>query len=188
MKQAPRIALPLALLCVTTFAQAHPGTDAGAHHGFVEGFVHPFTGADHCAAMLAVGLWSARDAGRRWLAPLAFMAMLLAGALLALAGVQFAAVETGIAASLLALGALLFASPRLGAGWGALLVGGFALFHGAAHGQELGAGAALAGMVLATACLHGLGIGLGVALQRRAPWAARAAGAGIALLGLGLLA
>jgi len=186
MKRTP---IAFTLLLAASLAQAHVGNDFGAHHqGFVDGFVHPFTGADHLAAMLAVGLWSARHAGRRWLAPLAFVAMLLAGALLALSGVHFLGVESVIAVSLLAIGALLFSNARLGAGWGAALVGGFALFHGAAHGQDLGAGAALAGMVLATACLHAIGIALGVVLQRRAPWAAQVAGAAVALLGVGLLA
>jgi len=184
-----RTAITLTLLLTAALAQAHVGTDGGHHHHtFIDGLVHPFTGADHLAAMLGVGLWSARHAGRRWLAPLAFVAMLLAGALLALVGVQFMAVETVIAVSLLAVGALLFSNARIGAGWGAAIVGGFALFHGAAHGQELGAGPALAGMVLATACLHAIGIAIGVALQRRVPWAAQAAGAAVALLGIGLLA
>jgi len=185
MKRAP---ITLALMLAASLAQAHVGRDGGAHHhSFIDGFAHPFTGADHLATMLAIGLWSARHAGRRWLAPLAFVAMLLAGALLALAGVQLQAVETVIAVSLLAVGALLFSNARIGAGWGAALVGGFALFHGAAHGQELGAGPALVGMVLATALLHAIGIGLGVVLQRRAPWAAQVAGAGAVLLGVGLL-
>ena len=42
-------ALPLA-------ASAHTGVDGGMHHGFVTGFMHPLTGADHLAAMVAVGL------------------------------------------------------------------------------------------------------------------------------------
>ena len=42
-------AMPLAAL-------AHTGVDAGMHHGFMTGFMHPLTGLDHLAAMLAVGL------------------------------------------------------------------------------------------------------------------------------------
>ena len=73
---------------------------------------------------------------------------------------------------------------------GSLLVGGFAFFHGAAHGTELagsGAAAALAGMVIGTALLHGVGIGLGEVAQRRARWISAWAGAGVAALGSALL-
>jgi len=177
-----------ALSGLSGLALAHVGNDGAAHHGFAQGFAHPFTGLDHLAAMLAVGLWSAGSARRPWLAPLAFVAMLLAGALLAQGGLQFPAVEPMIAASLVAAGLLLMAPLQLPAAAGALLVGGFALFHGAAHGQELGGGMALAGMVGATALLHGLGLALGHGLRRRSVWLPRAAGAGVALLGLGLLA
>jgi urease accessory protein len=71
-------------------------------------------------------------------------------------------------------------------------VGAFALFHGAAHGQELATGAALAGMVLGTAALHAAGIGLGLGLKRAGPWLPRVVGGAVALMGLhmgwGLLA
>jgi urease accessory protein len=165
------------------------GSDGAAHHHSIgDGLLHPFTGLDHLAAMLAVGVWSAGSAKRRWVAPLAFVAMLLLGALLAQAGVTFPAVETMIAGSLLVVGALLL-SPRQMPQWlGATLMGGFALFHGAAHGQELAGGNALIGMALGTALLHGLGIALGLGLRRQASWLPRVAGAAVALLGLGLLA
>ena len=71
-------AMPLATL-------AHTGADAGSHHGFLTGFMHPLTGLDHLAAMLAVGLWSALVARRAWpdllWAPAGFAALLLVGAL-----------------------------------------------------------------------------------------------------------
>jgi urease accessory protein len=67
-------------------------------------------------------------------------------------------------------------------------VGGFALFHGASHGVELGAGAALAGMVLATALLHSAGIAAGLALRRGNAWWTRGAGIALALFGVSLLA
>lgn len=176
-------ALPLA-------AGAHGGADAGAHHGFAAGLGHPFAGLDHLAAMLAVGVWSAGTPTRRWLAPLAFAAMLLVGALLARGGADLFAVEPMIAGSLLVVGALLAAPRRLPAAAATLVIGGFALFHGAAHGRELAGGAALAGMMLATALLHGLGIALGATLRRSARWpqATRIAGAAVAAFGLALLA
>ncbi|MDN3922702.1 HupE/UreJ family protein [Roseateles violae] len=178
----------VALSSVSGLALAHGGSDTGAHHGFVEGLLHPFTGLDHLAAMLAVGVWSAGSAGRRWIAPLAFVAMLLIGALLSQAGLAPPGIETMIAASLLVIGALLLAPRRPPLAIATALIGGFALFHGAAHGQELAGGPALAGMALGTALLHGLGIALGTALRRQAAWLPRATGLGVALFGLGLLA
>jgi len=178
----------LGLSAVSGLALAHVGADGAAHHGFLEGFTHPFTGLDHLAAMLAVGVWSAGTARRRWIAPGVFVAMLLAGALLAQAGLVFPAVEAMIAGSLLVVGALLLSPRQLPLALGAVALGVFALFHGAAHGQELAGAGALAGMVLATALLHGLGIALGLGLRRQAIWLPRVAGLGVALFGLGLLA
>jgi urease accessory protein len=172
-------------------AGAHTGQDLAAHHGLVDGLVHPLTGADHLAAMLSVGLWSGLSARRAWVAPLVFASLLLTGALLAQAGVGFALVEPMIAASLLVLGLLLASRLALPPLAGAALVGGFALFHGAAHGHELGTGPALAGMVLATALLHGTGLVAGRWLrQQTGRWADRASllsGAGVALFGASLL-
>jgi urease accessory protein len=171
---------------------AHAGTDGGTHHGLANGFLHPLTGLDHLAAMVAVGLWSALRAPRAGVAlilrvPLAFAALLLAGACMAGAGWQVPVVEPAIAASLLVLGLLVARRQALPQTAAAALVGGFALFHGAAHGNELGHGWALAGMVLATALLHGAGLLLGHALRGRSPWWPRLAGGATALLGTALL-
>ena len=183
-------ALPLA-------ASAHVGVDGAAHHaaGFAQGFLHPFTGMDHLAAMVAVGLWSAliaRSARDVLWAPVGFAAMLLAGALVGLSGVQLPAVEPMIAASLLAIGLLVVTRLRLPGPVAAAVVGVFAVFHGVAHGYELsgdhGAGLAIAGMVLATALLHAGGIAIGWALRRRTVWLPRVAGAAVALFGAALLA
>lgn len=165
-------------------AFAHVGADAGAHHGFLAGFTHPLTGLDHLAAMLAVGMWSAVTSKRTWVAPLSFAVLLLVGALLAKAGVSFPAVEPMIVASMLVLGLLLATRQHLPAAAGALLVGGFALFHGAAHGQELSGLGALTGMVLSTLLIHLAGLGLGRAMQHRSSALPRWMGAAIALTGL----
>lgn len=193
-----RLARPTLALLLTAAALpalAHTGADAGAHHhGFLAGFMHPLTGLDHLAAMLAVGLWSALAArnGRELLAaPLGFAAMLLAGALMGLAGVALPAVEPMIAASLLVLGLLVFTRKRLPALASAALVGVFAIFHGLAHGQELAgeadAALTLAGMLAATVLLHAAGIGLGWALRHANHWLPRLAGVAVALLGAALL-
>jgi urease accessory protein len=191
LRQAPLLliaALPLA-------AAAHTGADAGLHHGLGAGFLHPLSGPDHLAAMVAVGLWSALTARRAWpdllWAPLGFALMLLAGSLLGLAGVQLPAVEPMIAASLLVLGLLVFTRRRLPAVAAAALVGVFAVFHGVAHGQELagesGAALTLGGMLAATVLLHAGGIAIGRALRNGHRWMPRVAGAAVAIFGIALL-
>ncbi|HJS05014.1 MAG TPA: HupE/UreJ family protein [Variovorax sp.] len=191
LRQAPLLliaALPLA-------AAAHTGADAGLHHGLGAGFLHPLSGPDHLAAMVAVGLWSALTARRAWpdllWAPLGFALMLLAGSLLGLAGVQLPAVEPMIAASLLVLGLLVFTRRRLPAVAAAALVGVFAVFHGVAHGQELagesGAALTLGGMLAATVLLHAGGIAIGWALRNGHRWMPRVAGAAVAIFGIALL-
>lgn len=200
----PRIAVLCATALLPALALAHGEAGDHAHAGFTAGFAHPFTGIDHLAAMLAVGLWSALHTPRPWLAPLTFVGLLLAGALLAAAGAVAglgAAVEPMIAASLLVFGLLLAARLSLSAGLGAALVGGFALFHGLAHGSELAGAAAWSGMVLATALLHATGLWIGLALRqmrlesergaaavRMSVQAPQLAGAALATLGAAMLA
>lgn len=186
----------LATAGATGLAGAHTGADAGAHHGlgFVDGLGHPFTGLDHLAAMLAVGAWSAVALkGRQMLAaPAAFAAMLLLGAVLARNGAVLPVAEPMVAASLLVLGLLLAARSPLPAAVAAFIAGGFALFHGAAHGVELAEAAspaaAMAGMLLGTVVLHLAGIGIGRMLAARGAWLSQAAGALVCALGLALLA
>lgn len=186
----------VAIGALPLLASAHTGVDGAAHHdtGFMQGFLHPFTGIDHLAAMVAVGLWSALVArsGRATLwAPLGFAAMLLAGALLGMAGVQVPGVEPMIAASLLVIGLLVVTRLRLPGPVAAAVVGAFAVFHGVAHGHELagehGAAAAIAGMVAATAMLHAAGVAIGWTLRQRGAWLPRVAGAAVALFGAALL-
>ena len=176
-------------------ALAHTGVDAGMHHGFVTGFMHPLTGLDHLAAMLAVGLWSALVARRAWpdllSAPAGFAAMLLVGALAGLQGLEVPGVEPMIAASLLVMGLLVATRLQVPGPVAALLVGAFAAFHGLAHGYELagepGAALTLAGMLSATVLLHGVGIGLGWALRHAPRWTPQVTGGAVALLGLAML-
>ena len=183
--------LLIAGLLGSGLASAHTGVDAGSHHGLVQGLMHPLTGTDHLAAMLAVGLWSAVSAPavdhRMLRAPITFALMLLAGALLGLAGVSLPAVEPMIAASVLVLGLLAASRQALSAPLAGVLVGGFALFHGVAHGTELSGASALIGMVAATALLHGVGLGAGALLRQRSAWLPRVAGLGIAAFGASLL-
>jgi urease accessory protein len=184
----------MVLLIAAPLAQAHTGTDAGHTHdalgAFADGLLHPFTGLDHLAAMVALGVWCAMTMQRVVLAPIAFVVALLSGALLASAGLALPGIEPMIATSLLVLGLLVLSGARLPVAAGIGLAALFALFHGAAHGLELtgASGAwALAGMVLATALLHAAGIAIGLALKRRSVWLPRAAGSAVALFGAFLL-
>jgi urease accessory protein len=189
-------ALSLCAAALPLAAAAHTGADAGAHHGLAAGLLHPFTGLDHLATMLAVGVWGGSTATapgrglrerRLWALPVTFAACLLTGALLAASGLNLPAVEPMIAASLLVLGLLLATRQPLPAVWSAALVGGFALFHGAAHGQELAGGAAMGGMLLGSVLLQATGLGLGRALQGGRGLLPRLAGLAVALFGGALL-
>ena len=181
--------LTVLLAAAPLAAFAHPGH---AVTGAVAGFVHPFSGADHLLAMLAVGLWAGRLGGQaRWQLPLAFVATMVLGAVMGMAGLSLPGVETGIAASVMVLGLMLaFAATlpmvaRLG------LVAGFALLHGLAHGAELpvGAGALsyVAAFTVATAALHGIGLFAAARLPVRYQSALRWVGAAIALAGGGIV-
>lgn len=189
---APGIFAAAAFLLGGAPAEAHTFGATGA--GFVEGLTHPLGGLDHLLAMAAVGLWAAQLGGRAcWLVPAAFVGAMLAGGVLAMAGVPVPMVELGIAGSLLVVGAMVAAAVRLPVGPGALLVGVFALFHGHAHGAEMPAAASAglyaAGFVLATVVLHGIGLGAGLYLSSGAArWAVRLGGAGVTAAGLLLLA
>ena len=190
-----RVLLALAA-ALPAAAFAHTGVDGHTHLDFMTGFLHPLTGMDHLAAMVAVGLWSAlaaRRAGPELLwGPLGFAGMLLAGALLGLQGVQLPAVEPMIAASLLVTGLLVVTRWHVPSIAAAFIVGVFAVFHGLAHGYELAAApsawATLAGMLTATVLLHLTGLGAGWVLRGASVWLPRVAGAAVALFGVTLLA
>lgn len=178
-------------LLLPSLVLAHTGV-AGAHeHGaLLSGLLHPFTGLDHLAAMLALGVWSALSIRPVWLTPAAFVLMLAAGALAGFAGLAVPAVEPMIAASLLVLGLLVATRRGLPLALATGLAGLFAFFHGAAHGQELASHSqwlVLAGMLASTALLHVAGIALGQAVFARRRWLGTSAGGAVALLGSTLL-
>lgn len=186
-----RFSAALPLLLVAGSAAAHPGHGAA---GFLAGVVHPLGGADHLLAMLAVGLYAARQVGAaRWALPAGFLVAMVVGAGLAPAGMMLPGVELGIAASVLVLGLLIATLARRPLVLILPLVAVFALFHGYAHGTEAGASSFpsyAAGFTLATGLLHGTGYLLARWLPERA-WARALrrvvggviAGAGVVLLG-----
>ncbi len=188
------VCAPLAFVFASQPALAHVGLhDSG---GFTHGFMHPIGGADHVLAMVAVGILAAQLGGRAlWLVPGAFVAMMIAGGWLGFAGVELPLVETGIAASVFVLGALVALDVKLPVALAVALAGGFALFHGHAHGTELPGGSApvsfALGFVVATALLHGAGVALGLSFRgisdRPRVWVGRVVGGAMAAAGAVLL-
>lgn len=174
------------LLVIAAPAHAHPGHDAAG--GFGAGLLHPLLGLDHLMAMLVVGLWAAQLGGRAlWAVPASFLLLMVGGAALAMQGIAVPQVEAGIVASLVTLGLLVAAAGRVPMVAAMALTGTFALFHGAAHGQELPTLAnplsyAL-GFAAVTAALHAAGAAAGLALARH-PLPARLAGAATAATGV----
>lgn len=78
---------------------------------------------------------------------------------------------------------------RLPTAAAAAVVGAFALFHGHAHGGELGSAGAWQfgiGFMIATALLHLAGIALGLGIARFGSVASRTVGALTAIAGLSL--
>jgi urease accessory protein len=161
------VLLSAALLTAAGAARAHTGIgDAG---GFGYGFAHPLGGLDHVLAMVAVGVLAAQLGGRAlWLVPLSFIAMMIAGGALGMAGIGLPLVELAIGLSVVAFGVAIAAGFRLPASAAMALAGFFALFHGYAHGAEMPASLSgldyAAGFVLATALLHAAGVAIGTAV------------------------
>ncbi|MBE2167513.1 MULTISPECIES: HupE/UreJ family protein [unclassified Cobetia] len=171
MKRSHFALLATSLLLVATSASAHPGHDA---QGLMAGLSHPFTGLDHLLAMLAIGIWSARQSRAFKLAtPLLMVVGMLAGAGIALLSggqaLHALIAEQGILLSVLASGALVALLLRLPTLAGAVMVAGFMACHGFAHALEMpAAGSAsgyMAGFVVATLALALLGRAIGQRLM-----------------------
>ena len=100
-------------------------------------------------------------------------------------------VEPMILASVLLLGVLTALALPLPLGVAATITGALALFHGHAHGAEMGGATALsylAGFALSTAFLHAAGVLGGMLLARfGGPMLTRAAGVLVALSGSALV-
>lgn len=161
---------PLALLLMLPAAAwAHPHPHAAFHGtGFVDGLMHPLSGADHLAAMVAVGLWAALTGGRAlWAYPMAFVAAMVLAGLAGAGQAPLPVVEPVILASVIVIGAAAALALRLpmAAAFAALALFGAA--HGYAHGVE---GPTVmgypAGFMLATLGLHVTGLAIGLGLMR----------------------
>jgi urease accessory protein len=167
-----RSIIALALLAALWAPSALAHLLQGEAYGFLTGFLHPISGADHVLAMVAVGLWGAQmGAPAIWVLPVAFPLVMAMGGMLGFLGVPVPGVEYGIAASAIVLGTAVAFELRPSLVIAALAVGCFAIFHGHAHGTELPPGQSALlysmGFVIATGCLHAVGIGIGTVHRRR---------------------
>jgi urease accessory protein len=101
-----------------------------------------------------------------WLLPVVFPLLMALGGFAGLMGWNLPAIEVGIALSAVVLGALILGQIRLPLAAALLIVAFFAVFHGHAHGTEMGADANAMlysiGFVIATGLLHAAGIALGL--------------------------
>lgn len=191
-----RLAAAAAILGLSA-APAFAHLDPAEHGSLMAGVSHPLFGTDHILAMVSVGLWAALLGGRAlWQVPMAFVGTMVTGFALALGGFGLPFVEPVVAASVVVIGLLALAALQVPTVVGMVMVGFFSLFHGYAHGGELGSAGALAfcaGFALSTAVLHAAGVGLGLAMGRIAGgpagrWITRLAGGLTALGGLWLVA
>ena len=191
-----RLLLALAILALSpTLAFAHTGI--GHTVEFLHGFEHPIGGIDHVLAMVTVGVFAFVLGGKAlWLVPLSFVGMMIVGFALGLAQVDMPFVELGIALSSVVIGVAAALGRPMPVALAMGLAGGFAIFHGHAHGAEMpdAAGGLIyaLGFVIATALLHAAGIlaasGIARIVGRRGRAAAQFAGAAFALGGVGILA
>ncbi|MFZ6726320.1 HupE/UreJ family protein [Undibacterium sp. MH2W] len=162
--------------------------------GFEAGLMHPLTGLDHLLAMLAVGMWAAKNPRpAQWLLPVVFPLLMALGALAGISGLIVPGIEAGIAASVLVLGLCIALTVRMPVSASVGLVALFAAAHGYAHGVELPAGASGAwfsvGFLLATIGLHAVGFFATRSLSqmtssKQANTVYRGIGAAIAMMGV----
>ncbi|WP_375454364.1 HupE/UreJ family protein [uncultured Methylobacterium sp.] len=191
MKPFAALALP-ALVLLPQAALAHSGHGEAA--GLAHGFLHPLGGADHVLAMVAVGLLAGLRGGRApWVLPASFLTLMAAGAGLGMAGIGLPFAETGIGLSIVAFGLAAVFGLGLPVSALAALVGGFALFHGYAHGAEMPETASGLvyglGFLAGTALLHAAGLGLGlIAAHAGRTRVAPVLGGAVAASGAALLA
>lgn len=157
--------LTLLLLSLPAVAFAHPGHDQTQFTlGIWSGFLHPLMGLDHLLALLAVGVMAARVSGKQGLLLAGgFLTMMLVGFLaghMGIHGVAAGTIETLIVTSIIAGGVFVLMGSWLKqkkviSGIGSLVMSGFAIFHGLAHGIEVptqaGAGGFAIGFTLACA-------------------------------------
>ncbi len=122
------------MVLLTTVSQAHTGNH---ETGFSTGLLHPISGWDHLAALLALGifLFHSRSA---WVSVSLFFVLLLVGFTLGLLGMSVPILEPVLIGTVFAGAALLLARIKVGMVCAVLLSSVFGLVHGNAHGLESG--------------------------------------------------
>lgn len=188
-----KLMLALLTVAVLTFpAFAHD--PSGMKGGFISGFIHPITGWDHVAAMVAVGIWGAFLGNRAvWILPIVFPFVMAIGGIMGIAGVPMPFITLGIAMSSIGIGMAITFQWRAQLWLAAIIVGFFAIFHGHIHGQNLpGASDPIfyaLGFVLGSGLLHLAGILFGLIdnLWKHGRTVLRVAGVVIALVGVAFL-
>ncbi len=167
-----------ALLAFNSFlpADALAHTQAGSiSGGFSHGMWHPISGLDHLLAMSASGFLAYRlGKSARILLPACFLLFMTIGAYTGLfqtAWITPSTAETMIALSVVILGGLLALNSAFSLFFSALLLSGFAFFHGFAHGHEAGSEMGISfviGFLLSTLLLHIGAMFVAKAFERRA--------------------
>ena len=186
--------MPMAvMLLLASVAPAFAHVQQGQAQGFLTGLNHPLAGLDHVLAMIAVGLWGAQlGQPAVWVLPVTFPMVMAFGGFIGLLGIPLPGVEIGIAFSAVLLGLMVAREAKPSLGVAGILVAGFAVCHGHAHGTALPPGQSgllySLGFVIATGGLHAVGIAVG-AIHK---WptgrlALRFSGAAVALAGVGFL-
>lgn len=181
--------LLLTLLAVSGLAMAHPGHEY-SHSALLAGLLHPLSGLDHLTLGLGLGILLARTFKQSRFVGLGLLLLsLVGGFMLGMAQVLPGNVaEYGIIASLLILSMALWRrSNSVFLAMSAVL----GIFHGMAHGSELGAGmnpfGFVLGMLLTLGTLYVVGLLAGQWMQLHLKQGTRLAAlvaGGVALLGL----
>ncbi|MES0871684.1 HupE/UreJ family protein [Pseudovibrio sp. SCP19] len=180
------------LMLIALPAQAAAFSTAQAKADFLHGLWHPLGGLDHILTMVGVGVWAALVLHqKRLIWPLVFTLVMFMAFWARYMGVVVSYVEMGILASVIVVGLLVAFALKLPVVVGALIVGVFAVFHGAAHAVEANANSLLIyalGFSVSTFALGLAGIGLGSLTEwNSGRMFLRAFGAITALFGLYLM-
>ncbi|WP_112478123.1 HupE/UreJ family protein [Vibrio variabilis] len=132
------VLLGASLLSFSAFA--HVGHHDG-QHGFVEGFLHPLTGLDHMAYILAVGLAIAFAVPKlNWHYLIGYVAVLSLGLVAGLIGITASMLELVLASSVLLAGLTVAIAKVDKICWLVSFTILGASFHGLAHASEMPVG------------------------------------------------
>ena len=187
----------LPFLLAAAPASAHHVMDGALPATFMQGLLsgigHPVIGLDHFAFVVALGV-AAAFMRTVWAPPLAAVAGMAAGCLLAVGSVTLPMVEPIVALSVLLLGGMVLFGRRLPASAGAALFAFAGLFHGAAYGAAvIGAETTSIAAYLIGFSAVQMAIALAAALLVRSVWKAGSAAAvqprlaGAVCAGIGLV-